>query len=286
MAQDNYVEGCSMQRPPLLEPSGFFFWKAGFKTYVKSKDIDLWQVIQNGDFYYEIEDSKTKLMKEPPYELLKNDEKKKLGKNNKAKMTLYNALPRIEYIDLLTKEYEKFSISNEETIESGFIRFNAIVTSLKSLDLDYSSKNHSATSSGDSDSQGDSDEDVYEEEEAEVFSLMARNFRKFFRNGNWFGRNNRFGNGTNRIEGHIASECRKPKENKAFVGGAWSDSEDSDEHQNDATCIMAIDSQEVVSKPSSSNYDLNITDLQKENEELLKFNKNFTKTFEKLLNEK
>ncbi|GKF28344.1 hypothetical protein Tco_0094686, partial [Tanacetum coccineum] len=45
-------------------------------------------------------------------------------------------------IDLLTKEYEKFSISNEETIDSGFTRFNAIVTSLKSLDTDYSSKNH------------------------------------------------------------------------------------------------------------------------------------------------
>ncbi|GJW11527.1 hypothetical protein Tco_1577354 [Tanacetum coccineum] len=56
----------------------------------QSKDIDLWQVIKNGDFYYEVEDSETKLMKE----------------------TL------------------------------GFTRFNAIVTSLKSLDLDYSSKNH------------------------------------------------------------------------------------------------------------------------------------------------
>ncbi|GJZ56978.1 zf-CCHC domain-containing protein [Tanacetum coccineum] len=40
------------------------------------------------------------------------------------------------------------------------------------------------------------------------------------------------------IEYHFASECRKPKENKAFVGGAWSDSEDDDEHQNDATCLM------------------------------------------------
>ncbi|GKB08780.1 retrovirus-related pol polyprotein from transposon TNT 1-94 [Tanacetum coccineum] len=88
------------------------------------------------------------------------------------------------------------------------------------------------------------------------------------------------------IEGHFASECRKPKENKAFIGGAWSDTEDGDEHQNDATCLMAIDSQEVVSKLSSSNIDLNIIDLQKENEELLKFNKDFAKTFEKLLNEK
>ncbi|GJR34021.1 UBN2 domain-containing protein [Tanacetum coccineum] len=45
-------------------------------------------------------------------------------------------------INLLTQEYEKFSISNEETINSGFTQFNAIVTSLKYLDPDYSSKNH------------------------------------------------------------------------------------------------------------------------------------------------
>ncbi|GKD08827.1 hypothetical protein Tco_1188512, partial [Tanacetum coccineum] len=146
--------------------------KARFETYVKSKDIDLWQVIQNGDFYYEVEDSETKLMKEMPYEFLEDDQKKKLGKNNEANMTLYNSIPHKEYervfmcktvkevwhtliithqgnlhvknckIDLLTQEYEKFLISNEETINSGFTRFNAIVTSLKSLDPDYSSKNH------------------------------------------------------------------------------------------------------------------------------------------------
>ncbi|GJX78626.1 retrotransposon protein [Tanacetum coccineum] len=128
-----------------------------------------------------------------------------------------------------------------------------------------------------------------------------------------FGRGNRFGNGKNRfgkshgnnfrnkggerskpkgacyscgIEGHFASECRKSKENKAFVGGSWSDREDGDEPLNDATCLMEIYSQEVVSKPSSSNIDLNYIDLQKENEELLKFIKDFAKTFEKLLKEK
>ncbi|GJU24398.1 hypothetical protein Tco_1163019 [Tanacetum coccineum] len=45
-------------------------------------------------------------------------------------------------IDLLTQKFKKLSISDEETIDSGFTRFNAIVTSLKSLDQDYSSKNH------------------------------------------------------------------------------------------------------------------------------------------------
>nr|GEZ75742.1 UBN2 domain-containing protein [Tanacetum cinerariifolium] len=114
----------------------------------------------------------TKEKKETPYELLKESNKKQLGKNDEAKMTIYNVLPRKEYervfmckatneiwrtliithqgnsqvknckIDLLTQEYEKFSISNEETIDSCFTGFNAIMTSLKSLDPDYSSTNH------------------------------------------------------------------------------------------------------------------------------------------------
>ncbi|GJZ64959.1 retrotransposon protein [Tanacetum coccineum] len=187
--------------------------------------------------------------------------------------------------------YEKFSISHEETTDSDFTRFNAIVTSLKSiLDPDYSSKNHVKSlahkakviieqTSDDSDSQEGSDKDI-DEEEAGAFNLLARNFRK---GGESLKKKGAYYNCG--IEGHFASESRKPKENKAFLGGAWSDSEDDDKHQNDAKCLTAIHSQEVVSKQSSSNNDLNIIDLQKENEELLKFNKDFTKTFEKLLKE-
>ncbi|GJU34113.1 hypothetical protein Tco_1182467 [Tanacetum coccineum] len=44
-----------------------------------------------------MDDPKIKMEVETPYELLKDDEKKQLGKNNEAKMTLYNALPRKEY---------------------------------------------------------------------------------------------------------------------------------------------------------------------------------------------
>nr|GEW21066.1 putative reverse transcriptase domain-containing protein [Tanacetum cinerariifolium] len=42
-------------------------------------------------------------------------------------------------------------------------------------------------------------------------------------------------------EGHFIGKGPKPKENKDFVGRAWSDSEDSDEPQNNATCLVAID---------------------------------------------
>nr|GEV28536.1 DNA-directed DNA polymerase [Tanacetum cinerariifolium] len=48
----------------------------------------------------------------------------------------------ISQIEILTQQYEKFSISSEETIDSGFTGFNDIVTSLESLDQDYFSKNH------------------------------------------------------------------------------------------------------------------------------------------------
>nr|GFA12717.1 hypothetical protein [Tanacetum cinerariifolium] len=119
MAQENYVEGCSVQRPTLLEPKGFCFYKAHFETYVKSNDIDLWQVIQNGDFYFEVEDEETMLMKETPYELLKDNEKKQLSKNEEANMTIYNALPHKEYERVfMCKPPRRFDIHSSSLTKS------------------------------------------------------------------------------------------------------------------------------------------------------------------------
>nr|GEX74343.1 UBN2 domain-containing protein [Tanacetum cinerariifolium] len=174
-------------------------------------------------------------------------------------MTIYNALPHKEYervfmwktakevwhtliithqgnlqaknykIDLLTQEYEKFLIFNEETIDSGFTRFNAIMTSLKSLDPDNSSKNHVRKSLralplkwkakvtvieevkdlatlpldeliGNLKGCYRSDEDEDEEEE---FNSIVRNLWKLFMKGNRFDRENCFGNGGDRFNrGH------------------------------------------------------------------------------------
>ncbi|GJU06013.1 hypothetical protein Tco_1122443 [Tanacetum coccineum] len=45
-------------------------------------------------------------------------------------------------IDLLVQQYEQFTISEEESIDNGFARFNTIITSLKALDEGFSSKNY------------------------------------------------------------------------------------------------------------------------------------------------
>nr|GEZ86092.1 zf-CCHC domain-containing protein/DUF4219 domain-containing protein/UBN2 domain-containing protein [Tanacetum cinerariifolium] len=101
-----------------------------------------------------------------------DDLKKKLAKNNEAKMVIYNALSRKEYeiifmckttkeiwdtlltthqgnsqvkdniIDLLIQQYEQFTIPEEESMDNAFARFNTIITSLKALDECFSSKNY------------------------------------------------------------------------------------------------------------------------------------------------
>ncbi|GJU68361.1 reverse transcriptase domain-containing protein [Tanacetum coccineum] len=45
-------------------------------------------------------------------------------------------------INLLVQQYEQFFISEDESIDSAFARFNTIITSLKAVDEGYSSKNY------------------------------------------------------------------------------------------------------------------------------------------------
>nr|GEY38203.1 zf-CCHC domain-containing protein/UBN2 domain-containing protein [Tanacetum cinerariifolium] len=45
-------------------------------------------------------------------------------------------------IDFLVQQYEQFVISEDESIDSAFARFNTIIISLKALDEGYSSKNY------------------------------------------------------------------------------------------------------------------------------------------------
>nr|GEW08974.1 DUF4219 domain-containing protein/UBN2 domain-containing protein [Tanacetum cinerariifolium] len=107
-----------------------------------------------------------------PSEKQNDDLKKKLAKSNEAKMVIYNALSRKEYerifickiakknwdtllithqdnsqvkdnkIDLFVQQYEQFTIPEEESTDNAFARFSTIITSLKALYEDFSSKNY------------------------------------------------------------------------------------------------------------------------------------------------
>nr|GEY42604.1 DUF4219 domain-containing protein/UBN2 domain-containing protein [Tanacetum cinerariifolium]GEY42620.1 DUF4219 domain-containing protein/UBN2 domain-containing protein [Tanacetum cinerariifolium] len=134
MDSDKYLEGQSMQRPPLFESDHFIYWKNRFETYVKAKDLDLWHIILNGDFPSLAKNEVTQILEVVPFEEQSDDLKKKLAKTNEAKMD--------NKIGILVQQYEQFTILEEESIDSGFARFNTIITSLKALDEGFSSKNY------------------------------------------------------------------------------------------------------------------------------------------------
>ncbi|GJS23354.1 retrovirus-related pol polyprotein from transposon TNT 1-94 [Tanacetum coccineum] len=136
MDSNKYLEGQSMQRPPLFKSDSFIYWKNRFETYVKSKDLDLWHVITNGDFQPIIQNPETKLDEVVPFENQTDDLKRRLAKNNEAKMVIYNALPRKEYERIFmcntAKEIWKTLLITHQ--DSAFAKFNTIITSLKALD--------------------------------------------------------------------------------------------------------------------------------------------------------
>ncbi|GJV88013.1 hypothetical protein Tco_1531951 [Tanacetum coccineum] len=106
---ENYKEGQFMQRPPLFEANGFIYWKNRFETYVKSKDIDLWHIIVDGDYKPTFRNTSTGRDETLPHERLIDDNKKMLSKTNEAKMVFYNALPK--------KEYEKIFMTSRSSLD-------------------------------------------------------------------------------------------------------------------------------------------------------------------------
>ncbi|GJZ90793.1 hypothetical protein Tco_0662720, partial [Tanacetum coccineum] len=107
-----------------------------------------------------------------PYEKFDENHKKMISKNDEAKIVLYNALPKKEYerifmcdttqniwdslitthqgnkqvkdnkIDLFVQKYEEFSITDDETIDCAFSRFNTIITLLMHLTDLFTSRNN------------------------------------------------------------------------------------------------------------------------------------------------
>ncbi|GJV72077.1 zf-CCHC domain-containing protein [Tanacetum coccineum] len=198
-------------------------------------------------------------------------------------------------IDLLVQQYEQFTILEEESIDSGFARFNTIITSLKALDEGFSSKNYvrkflralhpkwrvkvtAIEESKDLSSLAlnelignlkvhevvmEKDFEIYRGKKEMVKSIslkakkepsdnetstsesddeeyaMAKSFRQ---------RDEKKGKSDEKCfrcgdPNHLIGNCPKPprnKDQKAFIGGSWSDSEnDAEDKTKDETCLMA-----------------------------------------------
>ncbi|GKC17179.1 retrovirus-related pol polyprotein from transposon TNT 1-94 [Tanacetum coccineum] len=297
MDSDKYLEGQSMQRPPLFESDSFIYWKNRFETYVKSKDLDLWHVITNGDFQPIQQNPKTKLDEVIPFEKQSDDLKKKLAKNNEAKMVIYNALPRKEYERIFmcntAKEIWK-TLSSSKNYVRKFLRalhpkWRAKVMAIEeskdltSLSLDELIENLK-------DKKESSDEECLTfRSEDEEYAMTVRDFKKFFKRRGRFVRqpqndkktfqkshDDKNGKSDRKCfrcgdPNHLIGECPKPpkdKNQRAFVGGSWSDSgEEDDEKVKDETCLVAQASSEVCSESSYfSDENSSIDDLVLDNE--------------------
>ncbi|GJW12681.1 zf-CCHC domain-containing protein [Tanacetum coccineum] len=247
MESEKYLEGQSMQRPPLFESDGFIYWKNRFETYVKSKDLDLWHVITDGDFPPIQNNPETKKDEVVPFHKQNDDLKKKLAKNNEAKMALHpkwrakvtaieesnnlTTLPLDELIGNL-KVYEEVIKKDFETVKGKKEQSRSLALKVKKEVSDEDNSN--------SDS------------EDEEYAMAVKEFKKLFKRRGRFvrqprgdrktfqkSRNDGYGKSERKCfrcgdPNHLIGECSKPPKNndqRAFIGGSWSDSDEDEEEK-------------------------------------------------------
>ncbi|GJZ31548.1 zf-CCHC domain-containing protein [Tanacetum coccineum] len=265
MESEKYLEGQSMQRPPLFESDGFIYWKNRFETYMKSKDLNLWHVITDGDFTPIQNNPETKKDEVVSFYKQNDDLKKKLAKNNEAKMncvrkilgiSIQKLAPKVngtieESKNLTTLPLDEL-IGNlkvyEEVIKKDFEMVKGKKKQSRSLALKVK-KDVSGEESSSSDS------------EDEEYAMAVKEFKKFCKrrgrfirqprgDGKTFQRSRNDGYGkSERIcfrcgdPNHLIGECLKPPKNndqRAFIGGAWSDNgEDEVGNTKYETCLVA-----------------------------------------------
>ncbi|GJV16720.1 hypothetical protein Tco_1362043 [Tanacetum coccineum] len=176
MKSKKYLEGQSMQRPPLFESDGFIYWKNRFETYVKSKDLDLWHVITDGDFPPIQFNPETKKDEIVSFHKQDNDLKKKLAKNNKAKMVIYNALPRKEYERIFmcqtAKEIWDTLLITHQVYEEVIKKDVETVKGKKEQSRSLALKVKKEVSDEDSSSSDSEDEE---------YAMAVKEFKKFFK---------------------------------------------------------------------------------------------------------
>ncbi|GJS19074.1 copia protein [Tanacetum coccineum] len=282
MDSDKYLEGKSMQRPPLFESDHFIYWKNRFETYVKAKDLDLWHIILNGDFPPVARNKESQVLETVPFKQQDDDIKKKLAKNNEAKMVLYNVLPKKEYERIfmckMAKDILQSLLITHQALNEGFSSKNYVRKFLTALHPKWRAKVTVIEESKDlqkkeriksialkAKKESSDDETSTSGSDNEEYAMAVRNFKKFSRRKGKFFRQPREERKSFRQRdekkgksdrkcfrygdpSHLIGDCPKTsrnKDQKAFIEGSWSDSEnDAEDKTNDKTCLMAQSSNE------------------------------------------
>ncbi|GKD98275.1 hypothetical protein Tco_1382172 [Tanacetum coccineum] len=186
-------------------------------------------------------------------------------------------------IDLLVQQYEQFTILEEESIDSGFARFNTIITSknyvrnfLRALHPKWGARVTVIEESKDLSSLAldelignrkvhemvmEKDSEIYRGKTERIKSIDLKAKKEYSDDETSTSRSDeeeyamtkgksdqkcfRCGDPNNLI-----SDCPKPsrnKDQKAFIEGSWSDRKnDAEDKTNDETCLMAQSSNEVT----------------------------------------
>ncbi|GKB99932.1 hypothetical protein Tco_0986069, partial [Tanacetum coccineum] len=217
-----------MQRPPLFESDGFIYWKNRFETYVKSKDLDLWHVITDGDFPPIQINPETKKDEVVPFHKQNDDLKKKLAKIMKLKWALHpkwhakvTAIEESKNLTTLSldelirnlKVYEEIIKKDSETVKSKREQSRSIA--LKPTGIWSNARKES------SDDDSSTSDYVNDNTQAEKTSSIFK-----------------------RQDDSLKPNPKYQKLN-GVCGGSWSDSdEDEEERTKDEKCLMAKASNE------------------------------------------
>ena len=156
-----YSEGQSTNRPPLFDGTDYTFWKHRMRIFIRSQDIDVWRVIEVGNFIPKKRVDGQMIPKE--YDELTFEDKKQLSMNDKALSILicgitrdvFNSVSHCETaqdmwkllevthegtskvrkakMNILTSEYERFKLKEKETLSEMYTRFSQLVNKMRAL---------------------------------------------------------------------------------------------------------------------------------------------------------
>ncbi|GJV17997.1 RNA-directed DNA polymerase, eukaryota [Tanacetum coccineum] len=153
---------------------------------------DLWHVITYGDFPPIQNNPETKKDEIVPFDKQNDDLKKKLAKNNEAKMVIYNALPRKEYERIFMALHPKWRAkvtAIEESKELTSLSLDELIGNLKVYEVIINKDSEMVKGKREQNrslalkaKKESSDEDsLTSDSEDEEYAMTVKEFKKFFK---------------------------------------------------------------------------------------------------------